>query len=91
MLAQTLALVTVICVNVVSPGMTHTRMTTKIYAHPRSRKQVKASYCCRGLGTPTDIANVIEFLVGLLSGYVTGQDICVEGGFSKSILSHIPG
>jgi glucose 1-dehydrogenase len=26
-----------------------------------------------------------------LSGYVTGQDICVDGGFSKSILNHIPG
>jgi glucose 1-dehydrogenase len=34
---------------------------------------------------------VIEFLVGPLSSYVTGQDICVDGGFSKSILSHIPG
>ena len=29
--------------------------------------------------------------LGPLSGYVTGQDICVDGGFSKSILSHIPG
>ncbi|WP_113718190.1 SDR family NAD(P)-dependent oxidoreductase [Arthrobacter dokdonensis] len=94
MLAQTLALEWApdgIRVNVVSPGMTHTPMTEKMYADPQIKKAREDIIPLARIGDPMDIANVIEFLIGPLSGYVTGQDICVDGGFSKSILSHIPG
>jgi glucose 1-dehydrogenase len=94
MLAQTLALEWApdgIRVNVVSPGMTHTPMTEKMYADPKIKKAREDLIPLSRIGDPMDIANVIEFLVSPLSGYVTGQDICVDGGFSKSILSHIPG
>ena len=94
MLAQTLALEWApdgIRVNVVSPGMTQTRMTAKMYEDPKIKKAREDIIPLARIGEPVDIANVIEFLVGPLSGYVTGQDICVDGGFSKSILSHIPG
>jgi len=94
MLAQTLALEWApdgIRVNVVSPGMTHTHMTEKMYADPQIKKAREGIIPLSRIGDPMDIANVIEFLVSPLSGYVTGQDVCVDGGFSKSILSHIPG
>ena len=94
MLGQTLALEWApdgIRVNVVSPGMTHTRMTERMYADPQIKKARERIIPLARIGDPTDIANVIEFLVSPLSAYVTGQDICVDGGFSKSILSHIPG
>ncbi|WP_336159827.1 SDR family NAD(P)-dependent oxidoreductase [Amycolatopsis sp. VC5-11] len=94
MLAQTLALEWApdgIRVNVVSPGMTHTAMTEKMYADPQIKKAREDIIPLSRIGDPADVANVIEFLVGPLSGYVTGQDICVDGGFSKSILSHVPG
>ncbi len=94
MLAQTLALEWApdgIRVNVVSPGMTRTPMTAKMYADPQIKKEREGIIPLARIGAPVDIANVIEFLVGPLAGYVTGQDICVDGGFSKSILSHIPG
>jgi glucose 1-dehydrogenase len=94
MLAQTLALEWApdgIRVNVVSPGMTHTPMTEKMYADPRIKKAREDIIPLSRIGEPKEIANVIEFLVSPLSSYVTGQDICVDGGFSKSILSHIPG
>jgi glucose 1-dehydrogenase len=94
MLAQTLALEWApegIRVNVVSPGMTHTPMTEKMYADPQIKQARESIIPLARIGDPVDIANVIEFLVGPLSGYVTGQDICVDGGFSRSILSHIPG
>jgi glucose 1-dehydrogenase len=94
MLGQTLALEWApdgIRVNVVSPGMTHTPMTGKMYADPKIKEARESIIPLARIGDPADIANVIEFLVGPLSGYVTGQDICVDGGFSKSILSHIPG
>jgi glucose 1-dehydrogenase len=62
-----------------------------MYADPHIKKAREGIIPLSRIGDPTDIANVIEFLIGPLSGYVTGQDICVDGGFSKSILSHIPG
>lgn len=94
LLAQTLALEWApdgIRVNVVSPGMTRTGMTEKMYVDPAIKKAREAIIPLSRIGDPMDVANVIEFLVSPLSGYVTAQDICVDGGFSKSILSHIPG
>ena len=94
LLAQTLALEWApdrIRVNVVSPGMTRTGMNVKLYADPEIKKGREEIIPLSRIGEPIDIANVIEFLVSPLAGYVTGQDICVDGGFSKSILSHIPG
>jgi glucose 1-dehydrogenase len=94
LLAQTLALEWApdgIRVNVVSPGMTRTGMTERLYLDPEIKTARERMIPLGRIGDPMDIANVIEFLVGPLSSYVTGQDICVDGGFSKSILSHIPG
>jgi len=94
LLAQTLALEWApdgIRVNVVSPGMTRTGMTERMYIDAGIKAAREAIVPLGRIGDPIDIANVIEFLVGPLSGYVTGQDVCVDGGFSKSILSHIPG
>ncbi|WP_318215071.1 SDR family NAD(P)-dependent oxidoreductase [Streptomyces sp. SCL15-6] len=94
MMAQTLALEWApdgIRVNVVSPGMTRTQMTEKMYLDPEVKKAREEIIPLSKIGDPMDIANVIEFLVSPLAGYVTGQDVCVDGGFSKSILSHIPG
>jgi glucose 1-dehydrogenase len=94
MLAQTLALEWApdgIRANVVSPGMTHTPMTEKMYADPKIKAAREGIIPLGRIGDPMEIANVIEFLISPLSAYVTGQDICVDGGFSKSILSHIPG
>lgn len=94
MLAQTLALEWAadgIRVNVVSPGMTHTPMSAKMYADPDIKRAREAIIPLARIGEPRDIANAIEFMIGPLSSFVTGQDLCVDGGFTKSILSHIPG
>jgi glucose 1-dehydrogenase len=94
MLAHTLALEWAadgIRVNVVSPGMTHTPMTEKMYTDPAIKKAREALIPLARIGEPKDIANAIEFLISPLAGFITAQDLCVDGGFSKTILSHIPG
>src|SRR4051795_5883489 len=94
MLAQTLALEWApdgIRVNVVSPGMTHTPMSEKMYADPKIKQAREDLIPLSRIADPKDIANAIEFMISPLTSYITGQDLCVDGGFSKSILSHIPG
>ncbi|RAX21322.1 MULTISPECIES: SDR family NAD(P)-dependent oxidoreductase [unclassified Actinomyces] len=94
MMAQTLALEWApdgIRSNVVSPGMTRTGMTEAMYTDPEIKRKREQIIPLGRIGTPMDVANVIEFLISPLAGYVTGQDVCVDGGFSKSILSTIPG
>ncbi|MGO4567063.1 SDR family NAD(P)-dependent oxidoreductase [Rhizobium sp. 2YAF20] len=94
MLAQTLALEWApdgIRVNIVSPGMTRTPMSENLYADPAIKRAREDLIPLSRIGDPRDIANAIEFLISPLAGYITGQDLCVDGGFSKSILSHIPG
>jgi glucose 1-dehydrogenase len=94
MLAQTLALEWApdgIRVNVISPGMTHTPMSARMYADPATKKAREALIPLSRIADPKDIANAIEFMISPLSSYITGQDLCVDGGFTKSILSHIPG
>src|SRR6185312_15073803 len=94
MLAQTLALEWAadgIRVNVISPGMTHTPMSAKMYADAAIKQAREALIPLSRIADPKDIANAIEFMIGPLSRYITGQDLCVDGGFTKSILSHIPG
>jgi glucose 1-dehydrogenase len=94
MLAQTLALEWApdgIRANVVSPGMTRTPMSEKMYADPKIKQAREDLIPLSRIADPKDIANAIEFLISPLSSYITGQDLCVDGGFTKSILSHIPG
>lgn len=94
MLAQTLALEWAadgIRSNVVSPGMTRTPMSEKMYADPKIKKAREDLIPLHRIGEPKDIANAIEFLISPLASFITGQDLCVDGGFTKSILSHIPG
>ncbi len=66
-----------ICVNAVAPGFIETEMTEKL------PEEVKNTYLERislkRFGTPEDVANVVSFLAGLKSVYVTWQVIEVTG------------
>jgi len=71
-----------VCCNAVAPGVVRTPMTEAAMAAP----DVADAYAARTLigrnGTPDDFAGVAVFLASDASAYVTGQLICVDGGFS---------
>ena len=40
------------------------------------------------IGTPDDIANTVLFLLGPDSGFISGENIMVDGGMSKNMIYH---
>ena len=65
-------------VNAVAPGFIDTDMARQIPAEIFDERI--ASIGMNRIGTPEDVANVVLFLAGELSAYVTGQVIGVDGG-----------
>jgi glucose 1-dehydrogenase len=93
MLVRTLALewaASGVRVNAVSPGLFHSAMTAPIYADAEKKAAREAIVPLHRIGDPTrDLAGVVEFLLSTDAGYLTGQNILVDGGLLGSIQSHI--
>ncbi len=67
-------------VNAISPGP----VDTELFRQGKSEEQIKflADMAAFGrIGTPRDIANAIALLVSEEAGWITGQNLCVNGGF----------
>lgn len=78
-------------VNSVAPGMIRTPFTANVYKN-NELAQARADIVPWGrVGVPEDIANAVGFLLGPDSTYMTGQNLLVDGGFTDSLLSKIPG
>ncbi len=78
-------------VNCVSPGMIRTPLTETTYRDNAIASARTALVPTGRIGMPEDIANAIAFFLGPDAGYITGQNLCVDGAFATSILSQIPG
>ncbi|MGE8320108.1 MAG: 3-oxoacyl-ACP reductase FabG [Comamonas sp.] len=67
-----------ITVNCVAPGFIETDMTAEL---PEEQKKALQSQIALGkLGQPQDIANAVVYLASKGAGYVTGQELHVNGG-----------
>ena len=77
-------------VNAVAPGLIDAGMSEPIYADPDARAARSARVPIGRLGTAIDVANVVSFLAGPQSGYVTGQEILVDGGVTMSVIASLP-
>jgi 3-oxoacyl-[acyl-carrier protein] reductase len=67
-------------VNAVAPGFIDTDMTKNMTDEAKS--QVNGMIPMGKMGTTSDIANLVLFLAGENSNYITGQVICVDGGMA---------
>ncbi len=77
-------------VNAVAPGLIDAGMSEPIYADPHARAARSARVPIGRLGTADDVANVVSFLAGPQSGYVTGQELLVDGGVTMSVIASLP-
>ena len=68
-------------VNSISPGWIDTTGSTFDGAdtaqHPAGR-----------VGTPLDIANMVLFLCSDQAGFITGENICIDGGMTRQMIYH---
>jgi len=69
-----------VCVNAVAPGFIQTAMTDSLADDTKA--QLEQQIPMQKLGTPEDVANVVVFLAGPTSDYVTGEVIRIDGGMA---------
>jgi len=78
-------------VNSVSPGMTKTGMTARVHADPELAA-LRAKLVPLGhVAEPEQMASAIAFLLSPDASFVTGHDLVVDGGFTGTLLSRMPG
>jgi NAD(P)-dependent dehydrogenase (short-subunit alcohol dehydrogenase family) len=73
-----------VCANALCPGFVITPLTAEASSDPARVAALAARTHVGRNGLPADFAAAAVFLAGAGSAYVTGQMICVDGGFSAS-------
>ena len=68
-------------VNSISPGWIDTAYT--VYDGPDAVQQPAGR-----VGDPLDIANMILFLASDRAGFITGENICIDGGMTRQMIYH---
>ena len=68
-------------VNSVSPGWIDNDY--RVYTGPDAAQQLTGR-----VGNPPDIANMVLYLCSDLAGFISGEDICIDGGMTKQMIYH---
>ena len=68
-------------VNSISPGWIDTAYT--VYKGPDATQQPAGI-----VGNPMDIANMVLFLCSDKAGFITGENICIDGGMTRQMIYH---
>lgn len=68
-------------VNSISPGWIDTEY--KVYEGSDAVQQPAGR-----VGNPLDIANMVLFLCSNKAGFITGENICIDGGMTKQMIYH---
>ena len=68
-------------VNSISPGWIDTNYT--VYQGADATQQPAGR-----VGNPPDIANMVLYLCSNMAGFITGENICIDGGMTKLMIYH---
>lgn len=79
--AMAMSLANTVRVNSISPGWIDTNDT--VYEGSDALQQPVGR-----VGNPLDIANMVLFLCSDKAGFITGENICIDGGMTKQMIYH---
>ena len=68
-------------VNSISPGWIDNAYT--VYEGADALQQP-----CGRVGNPLDIANAVMYLCSDMAGFITGENICIDGGMTRQMIYH---
>ena len=68
-------------VNSISPGWIDTNYT--VYEGADALQQPAGR-----VGNPPDIANMVLYLCSPMAGFITGENICIDGGMTRQMIYH---
>lgn len=72
-----------ILANCIAPGFTDTELTRQVLGEDQLRK-ITASVPLRRMASVEEIARFVLWLAGPENTYITGQNIAIDGGFSRA-------
>jgi NAD(P)-dependent dehydrogenase (short-subunit alcohol dehydrogenase family) len=72
-------------VNAVAPGIVETELTRPVMSEPETAQRWVSRIPLARLGQPDDIADIVVFLLGPGSRWVTGQTLLADGGASLRV------
>jgi NAD(P)-dependent dehydrogenase (short-subunit alcohol dehydrogenase family) len=67
--------------NCICPGVIRTEMTRYLWENPEHAQRAGDRVALKRLGTPEDVARAALYLSAADSGFTTGTEILVDGGF----------
>lgn len=76
--------------NCVNPGLILTPLSQSMYDRPGIREKREAMVPAGRIGTPEDVAEIVLFLASNRSAYVSGEEITIDGGMVRNLMSLIP-
>jgi NAD(P)-dependent dehydrogenase (short-subunit alcohol dehydrogenase family) len=77
-------------VNGIAPGFIVTDLTRQLWSDPSMQAWAKTNTPQRRLGMPEDLVGTAIFLASSAAAFLTGQIVCVDGGFSAGWAWPIP-
>lgn len=69
-------------VNAIAPGLMETPATQRMLSSDAAREQIAAQYPLGRFGRADDAAELAAFLISDRAGWISGQIIALDGGFS---------
>jgi NAD(P)-dependent dehydrogenase (short-subunit alcohol dehydrogenase family) len=76
--------------NVVSPGMILTPLSQSFYDRPGVTERRSEAIPAGRIGMPQDVADAVLFLLSDRAGYISGDEVTVDGGYVRMLMNLIP-